>query len=656
MRAGVNIRESRSIFSAFLLIATIAAAAAAQSPNTNDWAPITPAEAAMNAPIVEPDADAEAIFWKLKIDDKRDKSVTFDHYVRIKIFTERGRDNYAKLDIPFSKYSKIENLAARVIKPDGSVQQVATSDIFTREIVKTNKITIKAYSLVMPGIDVGSIIEYRYAEKVQGASANGSRIIIQRELPIQNFSCSIRPWKKLSLWTTPYNMESPVFNQQADGFQTATITNVPALKEEPYMPPAAEVQRWLVFQYAPASNSFNMIAIAWNLILEKFSKPSKKIKAKAEELTAGLTTQRERALAIYKFVQKNIRRPNTDSLITSDLLDKNDIDSLDEVLEQRMGNSFNTDMLFAALAKAAGLNVRIVLGGDKSEYFFSRTKYPYPNFISFIGLAVSVDQNRWEFVDPCSATIPFGMLPWEREGVESMIVGNNGMTWSATTMNSDSQNNANRIGKFTLAADGTLEGDIRMIFTGQEAFTRKRPLLRKSQTEKEDYVKESLKSRITTAEISNISISGLEDPFEPLIYTFKIRIPSYASKTGKRLFIQPNVFEFGTSPEFSASSRKYPIFFAYPRSETDTISIKLPDELTIDAIDSPPVVRTADGAAADSVSVIFDKSENTIRYNRDFYFGRDRKLIFGVSQYPNLKRMFDAFHKTDTHAIAVTQK
>lgn len=652
----VNNGESRNIFSAFLLIVAFAAIAAAQSPGTNDWAPVTPAETAMNAPVVDPDADAEAIFWKLTIDDKKDDSLTFEHYVRIKIFTERGRDKYAKLDIPFSKYAKIENLTARVIKPDGSIQQVATSDIFTREIVKTNKITIKAYSLVMPGIDIGSIIEYRYAEIIRGAGADGRWIVAQRELPIQSFSCSIRPRKKRSLLTTPYNMEAPIFNQEADGFQTATIKNVPALKEEPYMPPAAEVQRWLVFQYAPASNSFSRPASSWDSRLETIAVPSKAIKAKAKELTAGLTTQRERALAIYKFVQANIRRPNTDSLITIDSLDRNEIYTLDAVLKKQMGTSFSTDMLFAALAKAAGLNVRVVLAGDKSESFFSRTKYPFPDFLSFIGFAVSVDEDRWEFVDPCSTVIPFGMLPWEYEGVESLIVGNREMTWSTTTMNSDSENNANRSGKFTLAANGTLEGDVRMIFTGQEAFTRKRLLLRKSQAERENNVKESLKSRITAAEISNVSISGLEDPLQPLIYTFKIRIPNYASKTGKRLFIQPNVFEFGSNPEFSANSRKYPVFFPYPRSETDTISIKLPAELSIDAIDSPPGVRTADGAAADTVSITFDKSENTIRYSRDFHFGRDRKLLFDVSQYPKLKRMFDAFHKMDTHAIAATQK
>ncbi|MER3631316.1 MAG: hypothetical protein C4325_03400 [Blastocatellia bacterium] len=656
MRTKTNYFPRRAIIVAFWLIVISAARAASQSPNTNDWAPITPAETAMKSPVVEPDADAEAIFWKMKIDDKRDTSVTFDHYVRIKIFTERGREKYAKLDIPFSKRSKIENLAARVIRPDGSVQQVGTSDIFTREIVKTNKITIKAYSLAMPGIDVGSIIEYRYSEKLQNAGADGSQIVFQREIPIQNFSCAIRPWKKRNFWTTPYNMETPIFNEQADGFHTATLTNVPALKEEPFMPPAAEVEKWLVFQYSPSAAPFTQTAIVWNLILTKFAKPSKKIKAKAEELTAGLTTKRERALALHKFVQTSIRRPNTDNSVTSETLREQDIDSLDEVLEKRMGSSIDTDLLFAALAKAAGLDVKVAIGGDKSENFFSRTKYPYANFISFISFAIAVDENRWEFVDPCAAAIPFGMLPWEREGVESLIVGSNGMTWSATTMNSDSQNNANRSGKFTLAADGTIEGEIRMLFTGQESITRKQSLLKKSQAEREEYVKESLKSRLTTAEISNITISGLEDSAQPLIYTLKLRIPNYASKTGKRLFIQPNVFEFGSSAVFSASTRRFPVFFPYPRSESDTISIKLPPELTIDAIDSPPAVRSADASVSDSVSIVFDKAENTIRYTRDFYFGRNRKLLFDSSQYASLKQMFDMFHKTDTHVIAATQK
>src|SRR4030095_358914 len=91
------------------------------SAQDKDWRPVTPEELATKAPVVEPDADAEAIFWEVRIDDSSETGFSLKHYVRVKVYTERGREKYSKFDIPFEKGLKIKDLAARVIKPDGSM-------------------------------------------------------------------------------------------------------------------------------------------------------------------------------------------------------------------------------------------------------------------------------------------------------------------------------------------------------------------------------------------------------------------------------------------------------------------------------------------------------------------------------------------------------
>ena len=65
-----------------------------------EWRPIEQAELALKAPVVEPNADAEAIFWDIRVDDGGANDLVLSHYVRIKIFNERGRDKYSKIDIP----------------------------------------------------------------------------------------------------------------------------------------------------------------------------------------------------------------------------------------------------------------------------------------------------------------------------------------------------------------------------------------------------------------------------------------------------------------------------------------------------------------------------------------------------------------------------
>ena len=81
------------------------------------WRTVAPAELALETPQVEPDADAEAIFWEVWLDDKKRSRLSYNHYVRVKIFTERGREKFSKLDIPFYKGRKVEDVAARVIRP-----------------------------------------------------------------------------------------------------------------------------------------------------------------------------------------------------------------------------------------------------------------------------------------------------------------------------------------------------------------------------------------------------------------------------------------------------------------------------------------------------------------------------------------------------------
>jgi len=51
-----------------------------------DWRPIDPAHLAQKEPIVEKDADAEAIFWEVRINDSA-QDLVFSHYIRIKVFT-----------------------------------------------------------------------------------------------------------------------------------------------------------------------------------------------------------------------------------------------------------------------------------------------------------------------------------------------------------------------------------------------------------------------------------------------------------------------------------------------------------------------------------------------------------------------------------------
>ncbi|MDQ1522550.1 MAG: hypothetical protein QOE47_474, partial [Pyrinomonadaceae bacterium] len=114
-------RLSTPVCLSLLLLAVIAAFASVPSfaYGDQDWRPIDPAHLALKAPVVEKDADAEAIFWEVRVDDA-EMDLIFTNYIRIKIFTERGRESQSKIDIiPFRPNARIKDVAGRTIKPDG---------------------------------------------------------------------------------------------------------------------------------------------------------------------------------------------------------------------------------------------------------------------------------------------------------------------------------------------------------------------------------------------------------------------------------------------------------------------------------------------------------------------------------------------------------
>src|ERR1700754_2358724 len=111
---------------AVALLSLLAPQGVAQLERTIDWKPIDPAEIALETPKVQADADAEALFWDVHVSDQQHPSsgelmTVLDHYVRIKIFTDRGRERYATVNIGHDADTQVMNVAARTIKRDGTI-------------------------------------------------------------------------------------------------------------------------------------------------------------------------------------------------------------------------------------------------------------------------------------------------------------------------------------------------------------------------------------------------------------------------------------------------------------------------------------------------------------------------------------------------------
>jgi hypothetical protein len=638
-----------------------------------DWRPVTAAEIQQAAPKVEADADAEAIFWEVRIDDSESDELSMRHYVRVKIFTERGREKYAKFDVPFTKGLKIKDLAARVTGKDGTVTEIKKEDIFEREIVKASGIKVKAKSFAVPNLEPGVIVEYRYREVIADSGAKGMRLAFQRDIPVQTLAYYYKPYNSRKPNYQSYNSVDAKFVKDKDGYYLAEKTDVPSFKEEPRMPPDDSVRPWMLLtgwsvsaitgtpweQTIHIKDPSNMGAY-WGTVASEnvgytnlMTKGSKDVKKLAAELTAGLSTPESKLARLYEYVQKEIRNTSFDPSLTDDDRKKlPKLKSLDDALEKKLAPSMYVDMLFGALANAAGFESRIALLGNRSEMFFE-PQMTNDNLIHPGAVGVKVNGN-WQYFNPGVPFLPAGSLLWYEEDTWALLVGEKGYEWKRTPLASHEKSNNKRTAKFKLLPDGTLEGKVKVEMAGHPAIAYRYDNWDEPETKRIDNYKESIKSRISAAEISNIAIENMNDASKPLVFSYDVKVPNYATKTGKRLFIQPGFFEFGSSPVFKGSTRKYDIFFRYPWSESDTVEIAWPEGYDLDNADAPG--NAADNSKIGSLAVKMraDTANRVLHYDRKFHFGGN--VLLEARMYTPLKGLFDEFHRIDSHTISLKQK
>ncbi len=167
-----------------LLLCLLVSFPTATRASGDEWKPIEPAHLALKTATVEKEADAEALFWEVRIDDNPEGDLIFNHYIRVKVFTDRGRESQSKIDLPYGNIyggeTKIQDIAARTIKPDGSIVELKKEDVFERTIVKTSGLKVKARSFAMPAVEPGCIIEYRWREVRKNRDDRGTRAEARR--------------------------------------------------------------------------------------------------------------------------------------------------------------------------------------------------------------------------------------------------------------------------------------------------------------------------------------------------------------------------------------------------------------------------------------------------------------------------------------------
>jgi len=630
-----------------------------------DWKPVEPAELNRKEPVVEKDADAEAIFWDVRIGDGVSmygghKGLAISHYIRIKIYNLRGRNRQSNVDIRIPPGTEIAGVVGRTIRPDGAILELTKDAVFERVLNKTGDVRIKSKSFTMPGVEPGCIIEYQWTEERMDQIANHLRLDFQRDIPVRVVSYWIKPSSSLNLqmMIQDFQCRRTPPERNSSGYYVTTMSNVPAFKEEPLMPPAGELRAWALLYYTPQRNISDPNRF-WTdhgkAIYDRYSariKASKAVQRKAEEITAASKTDEDKLLAIAAFCKTGIKNSSAEASSAEERaeMEKKTYRTSDDTLKQGIGTPSEILFLFAALANAAGFETHIAEVPNRGVAFFQRN-FPDTYFLNSLLVAVRL-QGSWKFYDSVLFS-PRSGLAWFHEGVEALISDSKEPVFVMTPLSRPEETVIHRQGNFRLTEDGTLEGDVVLEFGGHEAEVRKSQRQRESDAQLEEGLKNMLKRHASTAEFSEMKVENTSDPEKPLVYRCHLRVSGYAQRTGKRLFFAPSFFRQNVSSLFPLAERKYPVYFHYAWVEEDRITIELPAGFQLEDPRIPNPIPMGKLGEYEVHARIVNNTQFV--FERRFLCGQTGNLLLPVALYPALKQAFDMMALADSQTMTLKQ-
>lgn len=626
------------------------------------WDPVNPADLAAKDSATIHGVDAEILFSRHTLDNN-DRDVTTRNYVRAKIYTQKGVEEQGKLTIERWSDSRLDGLAARVVKVDGTTIDLKKADFLETTVVKYTDIKLKQTAFAFPDLAPGDIVEFQWEERgsVWAVLYHYYWYFCQEKLPVKEFKFAVEsyPLDYEVFWFNCSGAELKAIDSRR---MTLTVRNLPPFEEEAEMPPQRDFRAWLMIiannRDYKAEEQWERISDYWSDEFRDDTRPSHAVRATATKLVAGAANDTEKLRRLYEYCRNEIVNfAWNDSPELRDAkkkrTERDDEQSPNETLTKRRGAEIDIDYLFASLSRAAGFEVKWARNASRTDLLNIHMAKGW-NFLQNKLIAVKVD-GRWRFYEPARYWVPFGMLSWKDEGATALLCDPDKVIYQDVPISPAEMSQSRRKGRFTLDAGGTLEGDVELTMTGHVAVKLKSEYWEKAADEIDRSFREDINKTLPTAEVSDIHWENLRTLDFPLTVRYKVRVPGYAEQAGKRLILSPGYFSVGQPARLTAEKRVFPIFFSHAWAEHDDIEIVLPEGFKMEQASAPADVGNPEGVLGATYQMAYKPKHRIVIYHRDFALGGNQGIAFRLESYAALKRLFEAIYKSDTHSVMLRQ-
>lgn len=556
-----------------------------------DWLPISADELKMTSEPKAPGAPAIYLYRQEDHDDVNFRQYTYN---RIKIFNEEGR-KYSNVEIAYVKGSgDIHGLQARTIRPDGTVVNF-DGKVYEKTVVKAKGVKILAKTFAMPDVQPGSIIEYRFTRSNSTGYVFDSRWLLSEELFTRHARFSFQRNTRFAVqWSWPRGLPEGTRPPAEDHHVVRLETyNVPAFQIEDYMPPPDEMKYRVDFTYISdyekdPERFWKREGQRYFLGVGNFTNKHKAMEAALLQIIAPEDSPQLKLQKIYARCQ-SVR--NTSLELDKDQQERDreklkDTRDVEDVWKHGYGDGYQITWLFLALARAAGFDASPVLISTRDKYFFERTMM---NAYDLTTNVVLVKLNGKDlYLDPGIAHAPFGLLPWHETGVAGLRLDKDGGTWITTTMPGPDDSGMERKATLHLSESGSLEGNVTVTFKGLSALSLRRDEEHEDVAQHKKVLEDQLKEYIPVSiDAELINAPDWTSSAPSLVAEYSVKVPDWASSAGRHTVLAAGLFGGSEKHVFEHAVRVHPIYFDFPYSDVDDVTIVPPPGQQFTALPSP---------------------------------------------------------------------
>jgi len=567
----------------------------------------------------------------------------------VTILNEKGND-YADHQVLYDKLTKIVELSGAAYDANGNqikklknkdIHDQAAFDGFSLYSDDRLKVINLAQATYPYTVEIEYKLEYKYLYFIPGSRWGGEKVSYQNASYQLVFPTNLAPRYKL------LNVEqTPKKEKTAEGFESITwsFENLKPLKFEPYSPSREMIPQIMVAPTAFEYEGYSGTMQSWQdygkwqkTLNDGRGELPEPVKLKVKELTKGLTTDAQKAKAIYEYLQSKTRYVSIQLGIGG--LQPFPASVVDET---GYGDCKALSNYTVAMLKEAGIKgyyTVIQAGRNEREV---KTDFPSHQFNHVIVSVPNGKDTLW--LECTSQSNPFGYQGTFTEDRWAMMVTEDGGKLVRTINYTPEQNLQSRTATVTVDASGNAKAKIKTTATGIQYENGGLNWSFNNSDKQKKWIEEN--TDIPNFSINSFSITEKKDKVPSAAINLDLTLNRYASASGKRLFITPNLMNRISGVPEKIAERKTEVVRKSNYLDLDTIQFTVPENLYPEFLPEPLKYTSKFGEY--EASFKFDAGKVTYTRRMKVWKGRFPKETYtelvdfykNVSKADNIKLVF----------------